>query len=120
FHFPGNSSNFIKLDNDKIHCIPNPSLITFMDSANKIISLPVCNSNNNNSNCSIHPKIFGKVFVDINSNGIKDKYEVYKPDMHLTLSNGNKTFSTVRTDYNWNTDLIDTGFYEFIPDTLGT
>lgn len=65
-------------------------------------------SNSPNNISFPKPIIEGRVFVDHNSNGIKDTLEPYKANVKLQLSNGTFTF----TDKD--------GYYEFQTDSLGS
>lgn len=83
-------------------CIPNkPSGLT--------TSIPICNPTNNPNQCQYFPVISGKVFNDINANGIKDANEKYRPDVKVILKPGELfTFSDT------------SGYYEISLSSLGT
>ena len=52
------------------------------------------------------PKITGRVFCDINNNGIKDGNDFYKPFVKIGLSNSNYTFTDLNGVYNLFADSI--------------
>ena len=56
----------------------------------------------------ILPKLTGYIFIDDNSNGIKDGNDTYKANVKVQLSNGNYTF----TDNN--------GYYQIQTDSIGS
>jgi uncharacterized repeat protein (TIGR01451 family) len=78
-----------------IRCLPNkpPGLNAGLT--------PLCNPVNNPSNCQALPVISGRVFVDLNNNGIKDSGEPFRKGMKIQIASTNLyTFSD------------DAGYYE--------
>lgn len=100
-YLPANLT-YLNTNQTKLNCIPNkPAGITSF--------LPICNPTVDKYNCQSFPLITGKVFVDINNNGIKDQDESYRKGVKVFIpSAGLYTFSN------------DSGYYELSvnkPDT---
>ena len=85
-----------------INCLPNkPGGLT--------THVPLCNTVNNRSNCQAFPVISGRVFVDLNNNGIKDPNEPYRKGIKVRIASEDVyTFSN------------DTGYYEISVHTLNS
>ncbi|WP_028980851.1 T9SS type A sorting domain-containing protein [Sporocytophaga myxococcoides] len=84
----------LNTDQTYLRCIPNkPAGITSY--------LPLCDPTVDRYNCQSFPLISGKVFVDINNNGIKDSEELYRKGVKVFIASaGVYTFSN------------DSGYYE--------
>ncbi|MBO9701848.1 MAG: T9SS type A sorting domain-containing protein [Sporocytophaga sp.] len=100
-YLPANLT-YLNTNQTNLNCIPNkPAGITSF--------LPICSPTVNKYNCQAFPLITGKVFVDINNNGIKDTNEPYRKGVKVFIpSAGLYTFSN------------DSGYYELSvnkPDT---
>ena len=101
-YLPANLT-FIGINQTGIQCIPNkPNGLT-----NTIYRL--CNPVNNSRKCLALPLISGKVFVDLNKNGIKDPDEAYRKGIQVAIaSEGLYTFSNDTGYYELSVPLIDT------------
>ncbi len=95
--------------NAYIKCIPNSgSNLSVYDSNGYLFQSVYCNATNNANACQAFPVIQGKVFFDLNSNGILDAGEYGKKNFKVSLSNGAFTFTN------------NSGFYQVSPDTLSS
>lgn len=100
----------IKIDTKSIRCVPNkPSNLSILDERGMPIEFfPLCDSSNNSGVCEAYANIQGKVFVDLNHNGILDNTEKGKRNVKVQLTSNLYTI----TD--------DNGNFSFVADTLGT
>ncbi len=99
----------ITIDTDKVRCLPNnfPGLTVQDAFKTTIPNYPVCNTVNNVNGCSPFPVVQGRVFYDVNQNGMKDSNEYYKEFTKINLTNKAITYTN------------DSGFYQLSADTLG-
>ncbi|MBY0424083.1 MAG: hypothetical protein K2Q22_00470 [Cytophagales bacterium] len=98
----------LTLDTYKVTCIPNkPNSLAIWDINNNRIDKPICSYINNPNDCAYFPIISGKVFEDINKNGVQDLGENPRSFQKINLSNGAYTFSN------------DEGLYQISVETLG-
>ena len=103
------------IDSSNIHCLPNiilgfvwcGSTDTFQN--HPPLQITVCNPTSNANQCQVFPIVYGKVFTDNNSNGIKDSNEYYRPYVQLTLNTGESVLTNTNGEYKLN--LSDTGTY---------
>lgn len=74
-----------------IRCLPNkPGSLTALFPA----ATPLCNPANNPLNCQAFPVIAGRLFVDLNKNGIKDSDEPFRKGVKIQIASaGLYTFS---------------------------
>jgi uncharacterized repeat protein (TIGR01451 family) len=121
---------FISLDSSKIHCIPNivnglKINVIYLPGLIDSINLPICNPTNNANQCQSFPYIYGRVFTDNNSNGVKDANEFYRPFVKITSNTGDETFSNINGKYVITLDSIGSftlkatapPFYKAVPDS---
>ncbi len=117
-----NSLDSLNVSNTGVRCIPNnPGKDNIYP-----IGLPICNPTNNKNQCIAYPTIFGRVFYDNNSNGIKDSNELYIPYIPIKLSTGQTVLSNESGQYN--ITMTDTGsvsltvnptaFYRAVPNSI--
>ena len=96
--------------NTNIQCIPNkPGNLKFYKAGGTLITnrtFPVCNPTNNANHCVSFPTITGKIFHDINKNGVQDIGEAPKAYGLVLLSNGSFTFTDIKGVYNIQTDTL--------------
>ncbi len=116
-----NSLISLTVTGTKINCIPNTvSKLTVTPS-----NLPYCNITNNSNHCQAFPLVFGKVFSDMNKNGVKDASEFYRPYVRLTLNSGQSAFTDSKGEFVISTDSIGSytlytqapSFFSAIPDS---
>jgi uncharacterized repeat protein (TIGR01451 family) len=96
---------------DKIKCKPNDVaslFVTAFDSLGYVASLPLCQPTNNIYNCQSFPVIKGKIFYDVNGNGIQDAGEPSKGNARVSISPSNFTFTN------------SSGYFEIGADSIGT
>ena len=130
---------FLYCDNNNIFCLPKlPNSLKDMsaDFGTKINCLPnippafssifpICNPTNNANQCLAFPHIYGKVFTDNNSNGIKDANEFYRPFVKITSNFGNATYTNASGAYAINMDSVGSytlvaqapPFFKALPDS---
>ena len=102
--------NSLYIDSANILCIPNfVSGLKIIDSFGNTINTPICNPTNNANQCQAFPVVYGKVFTDNNSNGIKDNNETYRPYVQLNASSGTSVVTNTNGEYTLS--LNDTGTY---------
>jgi|GEM_PF-1711852 len=113
---------YLNVTNTDVKCIPNnlnvDTLLPF--------GLPLCSPTNNANQCKAFPTVMGKVFGDINKNGIKDSNEYYIPYIPVSLNNGAIAYTNSAGQYDLSTN--DTGsfsltvsaphFYTAVPDSV--
>ncbi len=99
------SLKVLSCTSNQIYCLPKlpAGLKTLNYDVNKITCIPnscaaapnaqICNPANNINHCNTFPIISGKVFSDINSNGIKDENEQFMKKVKVILSNAVYTFT---------------------------
>ena len=86
----------IFLDATKVMCLPNsiPQLKVYHGvTSSSSVDMAICNPSNNSNACKAFPIIEGRVFVDLNQNGIFDVGEPVKIHAKINLSNGSYTFT---------------------------
>ncbi len=97
---PAIAFNYLKIDTLQFPCVPVASTVYSSSSGLSVSNYPVCNPTNAQFGCNPAPVIKGKIFYDLNSNGVKDAGEFYAQYNRLNLSDGSYTY----TDH--------TGFYK--------
>ncbi|MEO8771459.1 MAG: hypothetical protein ABI402_15290 [Ferruginibacter sp.] len=84
----------VSIDTSKIRCLPNdPYVHDEFSNLLPLHSFPVCSPLTNKNSCFINPVIIGKVFYDINSNGVRDANEIYKRNVRVQLTGGTIGYS---------------------------
>ena len=93
-----------------INCIPNINTWFGVYQFPQVTpNIPVCSPTNNANQCQLFPIVNGKVFTDVNSNGIKDSSEYYRPFVQLNLNSGGCVITNSNGEYS--ISLPDTGTY---------
>ena len=105
------SLTFLNVSGTKVNCRPNYS--TYLTTIPG--GIPLCNLTNNKNSCTAFPTVLGKIFDNVNSNGIKDAGESYIPYIPLRLNNGNMVFTDTSGSFGFSTDSIGTYLLSTIP-----
>ena len=107
-HIPNSLVNLV-IDSNLISCIPNKLNIfgqvmryyfplgpNLYGIAEKIPKMPLCNPSNNSNHCQSFPTIQSFVYNDLNNNNKKDSNENLRPNIKLSLSNNNSTYTNTK------------------------
>ncbi len=105
---PNRYYGYLKIDSLQFPCVPVGGNTYSSASGLLMPNYPVCNPTYPQYNCEASPIIQGKVFCDLNSNGVKDAGEFYAQYKRVNLSDGTYSY----TDH--------TGFYQLSASQLYT
>ncbi|TXI33389.1 MAG: hypothetical protein E6Q58_02795 [Niabella sp.] len=88
-----------------VQCLPNTVVGLQVFQQLNQVTLPLCNPVNNPNHCVAMPVITGRLFYDLNSNGIKEASENYRSNVEAYTNSGVHSFTN------------DSGYFELSGDT---